>query len=112
MAPFKKKPQIDTLPGEGLSSAITRFKAAQVVAEHIGIPQIIDDHQLMWLEANSDSERAGVHRRFRRQLVRGMVSFGGFEVAVHGVVSTAVGQFLVGSSLILVGAMIVYLTKR
>lgn len=99
-------------PGNNLLSFLDNFPIAKEIAKHIGLVHIIDDHQCMWEEAKTDEDKVKIHQRFRRQVGRGLVSFGGFEIAFHGVVSTAFGQWLVGSSLIMVGAFILHIMRR
>lgn len=102
----------DIPPGKKLLSFFDNFPLGREVATHLGLLHIIDDHQIMWFEAGSRDHKVGIHKRFRLQVLRGLVSFGGFELAVHGTVSTVTGQLPLGASLMLLGAAILYLTRR
>ena len=99
-------------PGNNLLSVINSCLVATEIANHLGLIHIIDDHQCLWAEAKSNGEKVKIHQRFRRQVLRGLISFGGFEVTVHGALSTAFGQWWIGSSLIVVGTAILYLTRK
>jgi hypothetical protein len=98
-------------PGTAIRRVLDANHIAREVARHIHLEQIIDDHFVLWAQAETIEARLAVHKRFRKQVARALVSFGGIEIAAHGVISVAFGNWLVGASLIVVGAALIYLTK-
>lgn len=98
-------------PGHELHPAITASPFLTQLAEHTGVLRCIDDHSLLWAQAETADERLFIHERFRRQLARTFVSFGGFELYVHGAESLVIGNFEAASVLFFVGALILYLAK-
>lgn len=103
---------VNTPPGDGLLEVFEKSSIAKVGAEHSGVLQTIYDHQIIWENAETVEGKIEAHLRFRRQMARGLINFGGFEIAVHGIVDVAVGTWLTGGSLFLVGAFVMYVTRR
>ncbi|WP_288254541.1 hypothetical protein [uncultured Hydrogenophaga sp.] len=79
------------------------------ILTHTHVLQIIDDHQYMWLMAETDAEKRSIKRRLRKQLALAGVSFGGFEMFIHGAVLAPADPQL-GAGLLLVGVLVMYLT--
>ena len=98
-------------PGQWLKRSAGRNRVVRVILTHAHVLQIIDDHQLMWLEAVDDEERELVRARCRNQLFLAGVNLAGFEVAVHGTVDLMFNPMF-GGALLLLGAVIVYFTDR
>lgn len=99
-------------PGDTVLKVIDKYRVTREIAKHIALRQIIDDAWIEWNQAGTAKEKIAVHKRFRVQVIRSMLSFGGFEIAAHGVISVAFGNFLVGGSLIVVGAAMMHLMRR
>lgn len=98
-------------PGNEVQRVLEQYPVARKVARHIELEQIIDDHCVLWAQAETVEAKLAVHKRFRRQVAKSLLSFGGVEIAAHGVISVAFGNWLVGASLIVVGAALIHWTK-
>ena len=83
----------------------------RVIATHMHLLQITEDHQLMWAEAADDAERESVHRRYQKQLVLAGANAVGFELAMHGTLGFITNP-MTGGALLVLGAVIVYFTDR
>jgi hypothetical protein len=98
-------------PGSEIQRVLKQYPTARKIARHIELEQIIDDHHYLWAQAETIEAKLTIHKRFRRQVARSLVSFGGVEIAAHGVISVAFGNWMVGASLIVVGAALIHWTK-
>jgi len=98
-------------PAQWLKRSADRNLVARIILKHAHAIQIIDDHQLMWLEAVDDEERERIRARCRTQLVLAGAHAVGFDVAVHGTVAMMFNPMF-GGALLLLGAVIVYFTDR
>jgi hypothetical protein len=108
----KIEKQIKTPPGEKLRNFIEGSQVAKEVDEHIGLSRVIDDHQILWSEARSKEEKIKAHKRFKKQAGRTLVSFWGFEIAVHGLISVVSGNFLIGGSMVIFWAILINAMRR
>jgi hypothetical protein len=98
-------------PGLWLKRSAERFKPVHIILKHTHALQIIDDHQMMWLQAFDDEERERVRVRCRKQLGLACVNTVGFEVAIYGVLDV-MSNPAVGGAVLLLGAIIVYFTDK
>lgn len=106
LAPRKQK-AVKVPPGQHLIQLLDRNKLANEIAHHLGdLRQICDDHIYMWACAETDDDKVKAHQRFRTQVMRALVSVGGFELTVHGLYMTFGGQFLTASFMLVLGAII------
>lgn len=96
-------------PGNRLKKLAERNTVCRSILTHTHVLQIIDDHQAMWLLAETIAEKRRIERRLRKQLALAGVSFGGFELFVHGAVFSPVDPYT-GGGLILMGLLVMYLT--
>lgn len=112
MSQLNRNRELQNPPGHGVLQLIERKRFFGALLHHVDhLPQIIDDHVVMWFEAKNDDEKRAVHARFRRQMRRTLLGFGGFEVFLHGVVVVTGGNIWVGGSLLLLGAAVVWATR-
>lgn len=95
-------------PGNRLKKLAGRNTIFRSILSHAHVLQIIDDHQLMWLMAETEAEKHRIKRRLRKQLALAGVSFGGFELFIHGAV-LAPADFHLGSGLVLLGLLVMYI---
>ena len=113
MTPQKKEPCSQRRPpGDRIKQLAKRNGVCASVLRHTHVLQIVDDHQAMWLEARSATERLHVELRLRRQLRLAMVNFIGFETVVHGLVTAVAFDPLSGGFLVVAGALIMHITGR
>ncbi len=112
MNPQKVDIELLNPPGEGMLRVIHGNGLLGDLAHHIGhIPQIIEDHMAMWYEASTDDQKKEVHARFRRQVARILISVGGFEIFLHGLIYASTGYLFMGGSLLIVGSLVMRLTR-
>lgn len=111
-APAKEK-ATKVPPGLDLLEFLDRSKLANEVAHHLGdLRQIADDHVIKWADATTDDEKVNVHKRFRTQVMRALVSVGGFELTVHGLYMALGGQFVFASFMLVIGVIILRAMAR
>lgn len=99
-------------PGKGLIELAQRNPAISKVLEHMGVLQIAYDHFYEWSTASTQIERDQIRRRMRREVARALGSYAGFELSAHGIVALSFGEVIQGTSLLAVGALIVYLLSK
>jgi hypothetical protein len=99
-------------PGDWLKKLAKRSSVFATALAHTHLLQIADDHDDLWHEAATAFEKSAVHRRFRVQIARACVSFGGFELTVHGLVFCGVGELMTGASLMVVGIALMYVLGK
>lgn len=97
-------------PGDRIKKLAKRNRVLRAIFSHSHVLQIVDDHQAMWFEAANDAEKRRIEQRLRRELTRASVNFIGLEVALHGAVTTVLTDPLHGGSMIVVGAVVMYVT--
>jgi hypothetical protein len=76
------------------------------------VHQIIEDHQLMWLECKTAAERRAVCTRLHRQIARAVGSKLAIETGVHGVLVLVSGDLVKGSLLFMGAALVAYLLRK
>lgn len=99
------------LPGSWVKKLALRSHVVASILKQTDVLQIVEDHQAMWLSANSDAERARILMRFRRQLALAAANFTGFETTIHGAVLT-LSDPLNGGALILAGVILMWVAGK
>ena len=98
-------------PGQWLKRSAERSTVARIILNHAHALQIIDDHQLLWWEAEDEEERERIRARCRKQLLLSGGHAVGFDMAVHGTVAMMFDP-MIGGAVFLLGAVITYITRR
>jgi hypothetical protein len=106
------KPRQSALPGKLFKQLARRSWLCDCILSHTHVLQIVDDHQAMWLTADTPSAKKGVEKRLRKQLSLAMANVAGFETFVHGCMLTVVGDPLPGGLLLLAGLLIMRVTGK
>ncbi|MDY0744600.1 hypothetical protein SNE35_08785 [Paucibacter sp. R3-3] len=108
----RNKPQESQsgLPFDSIKVIAKKNRAVAAFLAHTHVLEIIEDHQVMWVEAPNEAAQTAVVKRLRRQLSYYCGGWIGFETFVHGTVALPATPIF-GASLMVIGLTLIWLLR-